>query len=219
MNISREQIDADNMVGRYVLGQLTDDEHAAFEERLLWDHELRADVDATEALEAGLKTALAIPAPKPQRPYLAIAAAMVLASGLTLLVSDQFGVREAVTGVSTGTVAYLDTPRSASPDHIPVIEIGPGSQWVTLVAYPALDDATALQITLERNDVDTGAEPVWQPLWSTHTDPGNRDSVAVTLRRELLIEGVYRLRMLSDGQPAGDVQFRVDVEQMDDQVR
>jgi hypothetical protein len=219
MNVSREQIDADNMVERYVLGQLSEDEHAVFEERLLWDDELRADVDAAEALGAGLKAALAAPVPKRQRPYLAMAAAMVLASGLTLLVYEQFDVREAVMGVSTGTVAYLDTPRSASTDRTPVIEISPGSQWVTLVAYPALDDVTALHITLERSDLDARAAPVWQPLWSTRTDPGNRDSVAVTLRRELLTEGVYRLRMLSDGQPAGVVQFRVAGEQIDDQVR
>ena len=55
-------------VDRYLRGTLTDDEKAAFEERLLWDNELVDEVDLAESLREGLQAVASEPASEPARP-------------------------------------------------------------------------------------------------------------------------------------------------------
>ena len=146
-----------------------------------------------------------------------MAASAVLAAGLTLLVSTQ--LQQPPDGVGAGTVAYLDVARGAGPEQLPVVAVGPGSDWVTLVAYPAFDDYTALDIVLEAA-VDGG----WRDVWGTRTDPGGRDSVAVTLKAELLGDGVHRLRVVGVTDSTGPalettIRFRVLRHEASDGVR
>jgi hypothetical protein len=212
-NIDRQHIEQHHMVERYLAERLSGDELAQFEEHLLWCDETRREVELAENLAMGLRSLLPHYTSKPrwQGQLLSVAAAAILGAGITLLIVEP-SVPDPV-GVAATNVLYLEPTRSAG--NLPTLEAATGPGWTTLVVYPDFADFEHIRVILERSS-SPAPQPAegngWQEIWRVDVDPGNRDSLALSVDRALLSEGIYRVRTQGrrgeDYHPAGDAMFR-----------
>jgi hypothetical protein len=207
-----QYIEANSVIERYLADQLTEDERAEFEERLVWCEETRREVEVAERLAEGLRPHAGSRRRRPVwiTPLLSAAASAVLAVGLTLQFTG--GPAEEMLGVTAASVVHLDPIRSSQ--QWPEIAVDYHSPWLTLVLYPEADNFSALHVTLERaTGADTSGGPVshWQEVWSSTTPARSAESVAISVRSGLLTPGHYRVRMdgLEGGvrQAAGESRF------------
>lgn len=198
-------------VDRYLRGTLTDDEKAAFEERLLWDNELIDEVDLAQSLREGLQAVASEPATEPTRPGLlewlasillvpqyAAAASFLLAAVLMTAVFMTPIVED-----GSGIDAY--TPQT---EIIPLLATRGGDSQVIVVVE---DDWTVLLVDVVggydeyRASVrqDTAAEPFWAKDGLTPTYP---EALAVGMPGSLLEPGDYVVTL--EGVRVGDTGAR-----------
>jgi hypothetical protein len=155
-----------------------------------------------------------------QSRLLSMAASAVLAIGATLLVTQTLETVDVSTGLASSNVVYLETLRSGDISGLPTVNVGGPNDWITLVAYPAYDDFAEFRIRVERlaggeaqlNDPDSAT---WTIVWESQAGTGNRDSLVINLKSELLSVGTYRLHVegrvaSSDNYlPAAQLPFRI----------
>ena len=209
-------------VDRYLRGTLADDELAEFEERLLWDEELRDEVDLAERLREGLEASVQRAAEKAPRtglvdwltglfyvPQYAAAASFVLAVALTagIFMSPLIEVEDQPGGdvMPTEIIPLIATRGTDAP----TIYVDPDSWVVLLVDAPGGYDS--FRVSVRRNDAD---EPFWvrDNLQTTYPE-----ALAITVPGSALGAGDYVLaldgvRVSDTGGPSHehvqDIRFR-----------
>jgi hypothetical protein len=217
MEMNREYISEHNVVERYLMGRLSDEELAAFEERCLWDQEMLDELEAAEGLREGLRDfdAGAVQS-APRRPLArwllspqwAAAASVLLVVSLAttgrLLLTQGPGSTD---GLATARVYSIEMMRTAGEPDV-VLRVDPADRWVVLLVYPDLERHDRFQVSLHRKGE---AEPLWQ---AKDIPPGRAESLAISLPAELLVPGNYHIRVQGleapgTAQPVGEVHFRV----------
>lgn len=131
-----------------------------------------------------------------QQPWMRMAAALLIGVAATTVMIDQgrFNAADSNAEIASANVVYLEVFRSSDPGNLPVVEISEDEDWVALVAYPDFSEADQLHVYVERASED-GSTVIWQPIVETSLNPGSRDTVVVNVRADLLVPGLYRLRV------------------------
>jgi hypothetical protein len=230
MEMNREYISEHNVVERYLMGRLSDEELAAFEERCLWDQEVLDELEAAERLREGLRdfdSGSAQSAPRGPlarwllSPQWAVAASVLLV--VSLATTGQLLLTRSPSsdvGLATARVYSIEMTRGAEEPSA-IVHVGPADEWVVLLVYPDMERHERFQASLYRAGESRAA---WQ---APDISVGTGESLAVTLPAALLTPGAYRLQVIgmldsdiysvqaggsratSPGAPVGEVHFRV----------
>jgi hypothetical protein len=197
------------LIERYLRGDLSTEEEAAFEEVLLESPELLDQLEAAERLQGGLRDLNAVESATESvarggaaaalfaSPRFAMAASFLMAVSVLFAASmyrqNQSLEAELATSASAPTlVQALYTVRSA-PDHDPVNVVTPlqGGQVVLLVD-PGFETYDAYRGTLFRMSDGDRAEPVHR---LEGLQPGYEEMLALGLPARLLSPGRYEIHI------------------------
>jgi hypothetical protein len=139
---------------------------------------------------------------------------------LAVFIHPHFDDRARFGGAVTLQHADPELPRGGDAAELPTIARGDRGDWVTLVAYPAYEDFMEFPIRIERlaGDVasaDDLSNATWATVWERTTGPGNRESLVINVRsdvlrlevRRLYVEG--RINASAAYAPAAHLPFRV----------
>ncbi len=156
----------------------------------------------------------------PAQPWMKMAASLLIGVLLSGIVGSQLPTDSGAPEYGATTdVITLTRLRSGGVDELDTIARPAAGTTVSLIAYPAFIDADEVQIALLRQQPSpAGDPPPQEPRWSSVFEqtmgPGTRDSVVVVVASEVLVPGIYKLRIESirDGNTtaAEDLPFRVD---------
>jgi hypothetical protein len=216
--MDRNYIEQHLLIDRYLKNALDQTELDAFEERLVWDSELVAEVELAERLRDGLRAAAT------QRDY----ATAPAGQGLIAVISDFFAVPQYAAAASfllavtltigvlmspmvnlggTGTESLLETDivplfvtRSAT---VQTIEVDQDALTVLLV--DVIGDYPSYRATVR--PAESGAEPIWVQDGVTPTYP---DSLAISMPGNVLVPGRYTITI--EGSDSADGQQRENVQ-------
>ncbi len=215
--MDHREIEADNLVERYVLGRLPVDEQVRFEqhfagcqacvEELEMARELHSGLrevateDARRVLSGGLLAVLA----RQRRWIVPLAVVLVALPAVWLAMQNQrlrselADLHRPLANVPTFLLAVS---RDASAP-VPVLEVPDEHRWLALSieAAPGVDSYAA---TLR----DAAGQILWQ---EAALEPNLWDILLLTLPRELLTAGEYALVLqAADGGPPVNYRFRID---------
>ena len=195
--MDESNFDETQLVDRYLAEQLSEAEFDQFEERLLWDESLRAEVTAAERLRAGLQyMPIDAVAPPPSnvvpigsrlkwQPGLAAAASFCLGIALTSAVIQRPSEAPAAPEAQAAQVFSLETNRSSSTGMVIAVQ----GQGITVLQVYNPVNSTPARASLRR----LGAP---QPIWkSTQLISSKTSDVAVAVPNQLLPEGQFVLTM------------------------
>lgn len=191
--MDRNYVIENELVDRYLRGDLSDEESAAFEEFYLSDQETLAELELADKLEAGLKDAaergrLA----KPSRqdwfvravtsPQWAAAASVLLVLSLsyTGMLQRQLG---STPDVAAPQLVPLIATRSATPATV-ISNVSDG--WVVLLVDPGFEPYSDYRAAV----LDRDGETIWVAVGLR---PGYEDYLAVGVDGSILDPGRYDL--------------------------
>jgi hypothetical protein len=225
VNITSISADEHTVAGRYLAGQLSDEECAAFEERLREDPAVVREVEATARLKVGLGRlrerseldALLAP-PRWYQPGLLLATAAsvaIVALGVVMVGRSRVDVQRPVLAASIG--ALVDTQGSALPviatlavfrkraeTYDAIIESAPSAGAVELRVLPETTVASRrYRVDLSRL-ADDGSLTAVASL--DNLRPADDGFVTMLMDRSQLAAGRYRLDVLGK---VGDGSVRV----------
>lgn len=209
-----DYIKAHMIIERYVQGKLTDDEQAAFEERLVWDRSLQEEVELAEAMRSWMResaqesryTISGKARASGWAPRIlsqtGAAARVLLQPGYAAAASFALGAfitYSAVQNVGTGSgfgvdetapslIVPLLVTRSQSSDlqQIPVSKGG-----VTVLVVDVPDPSHRFDVRVSSN---TGGDPVWV---QERLPAGYLEAVAVGIPGDAVPPGLYVLEIAS----------------------
>jgi len=205
--MNREYVIRNDIVERYLRGQLSVEETAAFEEHCLWCSESLEELDLVDKMRQGFRDFARIPAmPQPRRllqflwtPQFAAAAAVLLS--VTLFGSGVLYRQlssPAPAGFASGQVYSLEAHRGPADPSQYWIEVPEPDARIVLLVYPDGAAVESYRVSLYRAGQD---DPVWQDA----ALPATSDALAVVLPGSLLSPGIYRLRIDEANAPADAV--------------
>ncbi|MFW2403681.1 MAG: hypothetical protein ACN4GT_02865 [Gammaproteobacteria bacterium] len=191
--MDRNYVIENEIVDRYLRGELSDDESAAFEEFYLSDRATLAELELAEKLEAGLRGAaeqgrLDVPPPQGRfaraltSPQWAAAASVLLVCSLGFNVFMQRQTGGAPDVASPQLIPLIAT-RGAAPATI--VPHAP-DRWVVLLADPGFDPYDDYRAAV----LDPAGERVWEVA---ALQPGYEDLLAVGIAGSALVPGRYDL--------------------------
>lgn len=224
--MDREEVKRNNLVDRYLLGQLSEDEADEFEAYYLGSPETVAELETTEALLTGLrrspqgggKVAALRPAPAWSAragQWFGLAASVVAAVSLVFAFQSRSALEQARSGSAPAAIdvpinipiVTLAATRSAGPGAdapAAVIELPAGAGYVALALDLGLPEASGYRVTLLGED---GGQ-----VWSAGgLVPDEMDSLTLALPARLLEPGVYRLRATPEEGAGNAVEYPFEV--------
>ena len=202
--MDRAYIDKHNLIERYLLGKLSEEEACAFEDCFVFDAQLRKEIDLAEKVISSVQRRCRtpqqaaahseqMPAP-PRRRDLRWAAALVSAALLPYLyfttqVSEPF---ELTSEIPSASEPVVPLERTRGQDSIPLTSaaIPQGSDAKVVLRIPIRrTDSSELELSLTRSDA--GGEAIWSGNWSS---TGLRSGyLYLTIRSSYLPPGSYDL--------------------------
>lgn len=214
--MDHQTLDERQIPERYLLGQLSPDEAALFEQHALYCPQCEERLDTTEAMLDGLRTVagedtatvgglgiLAWLARRSRAVMVAGAAALVLAAAApSLLLWQRVGQLDseldAARRPSSAAILSLAAQRGAAAE--PSYRVALGDRSGSVVLSLELDEVTAERYAVTLSD-EEGRE-----LWSVRDLlPDHRDTLPLTVPASTLAPGVYRLRVDAlPADPAGE---------------
>jgi|SRR5690606_7318854 len=219
MSMTRQDIERQLVIERYLQGKLTPSEEEAFEETYLGDPELVEQLELTERLRDGLgELALRgeLPEPRPRRPRAffgsvpyAAAATVLLAASLVLssaLYVQNVELRDLVSG---DVPAFRIEPLFATRGDAHVIARPDDGEWILLMVDPGSYDFETFRVTLR------ASQPFAAPILQTSgIEPGYEEALAVPVPGDRLAPGNYEVIVEGDAdgewQPVARLPLRVD---------
>jgi len=206
--MDRNYVSENQVVDRYLRGELTKEQCADFEAFYLSDQETLAELELAEKLQSGLRDAAVgglLPAvERPNRfrrfvtsPQWAAAASVLLICSLAYTGFLQRQVDDATTVSVTRLVPILET-RSAEAIAVPQ---GVAGTWVVLLVDPGFERYDTYRVTI----VDASGHSVWV---APGLEPGYEDLLPVGIAGELLRPGSYQLRVEARSGAAAFVEIK-----------
>ncbi len=215
------------MIERYLLGRMTDEEAASFEERFLSSEELLNELEAAERLQQGLQTVAAVDKADSRKdsrneeraaagvmslfhsPRYAMAASFLLlvSLGVSSHLMRQNSMLEATGTTPVAQVVELVSVRSMAGDPVNVLDLGEETNSYTLVLDPGFEPYTRHRATVLRVPESGSPELVWQvDGLQPGFEEGYEDMLALNLPVSVLGEGIYEIQLegFRDGSSAGD---------------
>jgi len=201
--MDRNYIDIHLAIDRYLQASLTNDEKAAFEERLIWDQSLLDELDLAEHLRGGLSDTVATDKFVGTRadagifrrlsslasvPLYAAAASFLLAVTLTagvLLSPPMSGDDSSGAGATRTEIVPLLVVRSGATQTIAVNE----KSW-TVLLVDVTGPYRSYRVSVRKDD--SGAEPFWTQDGLFPTYP---DALAIGMPGNALAAGSYVLNI------------------------
>lgn len=195
--MNREYVIRNDIVERYLRGQLSAEDATEFEEHCLWCSESLEDLELVDRMRQGFRDFARIPAtPRPAHmlqllwtPQFAAAAAVLLS---VTLFSSGVLYRQlsspAPIGFASGQVYSLEAHRGPVDPSQYRIEVAEPDARIVLLVYPQSASVGSYRVSLYRAGQN---EPVWQDA----ALPATSDALAVMLPGSLLTPGIYRLRI------------------------
>lgn len=205
--MTRQDIERQLIIERYLQGKLTPTEEEAFEETYLGDPDLVEQIELTERLREGLgELALRgeLPQSRPRRPLAflgsvryAAAASVLLAASLVLssvLYVQNIELRDSVSGY---VPAFRIEPLFSTRGDAHVIERPGDDEWIMLMVDPGSFDYETFRVTVRPS------QPSAAPLVQTNAiEPGYEETLAVGVPGERLVPGDYEV--IVDGDADGE---------------
>ena len=215
------------MIERYLLGRMTDEEAAAFEERFLASKELLDELEAAERLQQGLQTVAAVDKADGQghpgddegvaaglmslfhSPRYAMAASFLLlvSLGVSSHLMRQNSLLEATGAAPLAQVVELVSVRGTGGDPINVLDLGEETNSFTLVLDPGFEPYDRHRATVLRVLEDELPKLVWQvDGLQPGVKEGYEDMLALNLPVSVLDKGIYEIQLegFRDGGSAND---------------
>lgn len=210
--MDRAYIEKHNVIERYLLGKLSEEEASAFEDRFVFDEELRGEIDLTEKLIEGLqrrdgerqRDESAGPQEAASRRNLIWAMAAVLAMLAVLLPffyvstpsiqetdsSQPFELFTAQPAFDSAPLLELRTTRagntSAPTARLPILA-GPNAVAILKIPVEEDMDSSSLSVSIS----EAGGLPVWSGTWP---DSGDVESwLFLVVPSHALSDGDYLL--------------------------
>jgi len=182
--MDRAYIEKHNVIERYLLGELSEEEAEAFEDRFVFDQELRDEIDVAEKMIGGLRRQEVEPqaavAGEPQEPASsqgfrwAIAAALV---GVAILVPylyfstpgtqrpdllPPFELSATQPDTASAALVMLGQVRSGTSTSATGVPLYPGPDAVVVLGIPVSEAAVSgLTVSVSRES----GEEVWSGTW------------------------------------------------------
>jgi hypothetical protein len=215
------------MIERYLLGRMTDEEAASFEERFLASDELLNELEAAERLQQGLQTVAAVDRADGRKeardgerdaagvmslfhsPRYAMAASFLLlvSLGVSSHLMRQNSLLEATGSAPAAQVVELVSVRSMAGDPVNVLDLGEETNSFTLMLDPGFEPYTRHRATVLRVQENGSPKLVWQvDGLQPGFEEGYEDMLALNLPVSVLDEGIYEIQLegFRDGSSAGD---------------
>lgn len=195
-------------VDRYIRDELSDEDEATFEEALLEDPALQADVEAALGIREALKKESILLGPSEVTPMpagnqwtsLAMAASVLLAVVSTTMFwrggIENNRLQEQVEALRQPRASVLQVPvnimRSSSnstPDVIVQKPAGQGAIVLNIELSPVFQNLSSIQFALQQIDK--------APVISWTGQPGSDGRISVVLNNEVIPDGLVQLQMTS----------------------
>jgi hypothetical protein len=223
--MDREYIAAHLLVERYLRGELSAEEQAAFEEALLSSEDLLDQLESAEMLQHGLKDVATLERAQPvsskpswlssmfNSPRYAMAASFLLLVSLcgssTLL--HQLGQREddGFPILSAQIVPLVSVRGTPAGQTVNSLRIDEGNQQTVLMLDPGFEQYAHYRVTVYR--LSAGAEPA-EIVQVAGLQPGYEEMLALALSSRVLEPGDYQVAIEGwrDEWPADHAFDRID---------
>lgn len=205
-------------VDRYIRDELSDEDEATFEEALLEDPALQADVEAALGIREALKKESILLGPSEVTPMpagnqwtsLAMAASVLLAVVSTTMFwrggIENNRLQEQVEALRQPRASVLQVPvnimRSSSnstPDVIVQKPAGQGAIVLNIELSPTFQNLSSIQFALQQIDK--------APVISWTGQPGSDGRISVVLNNEVIPDGLVQLQMTSPDRKATETRL------------
>lgn len=204
------------MIERYLLGRMTDEEAASFEEQFLASEELLNELEAAERLQQGLQTVAAVDKAGGEgtsrnaagaaagvmslfnSPRYAMAASFLLlvSLGVSSHLMRQNSLLEAHRPAPTSQIVELVSVRGLAGDPVNVLEMNEGAAGFTLMLDPGFEPYSRHRATVMRLVENGPAELVWQvDGLKPGFEEGYEEMLALNLPGSVLDKGIYEVRL------------------------
>jgi hypothetical protein len=222
------------MIERYLLGRMTDEEAASFEERFLASEKLLNELEVAERLQQGLQTVAAIDKAGGKgvsrnaagatagvmslfnSPKYAIAASFLLlvSLGVSSHLMRQNSLLEVTGPAPVSQIVELVSVRGLAGDPVNVLELHDGVAGFTLMLDPGFEPYTRHRATVMHLLENGSAELVWQvDGLKPGFEEGYEEMLALNLPGSVLDKGIYEVRLegFTEDSAAGNRYKPVDV--------
>ncbi len=214
------------MIERYLLGRMSDEEAASFEERFLASEALLDELEAAERLQQGLQTVAAVDKAAGRTdtgaedasagvmslfhsPRYAMAASFLLlvSLGVSSHLMRQNSLLESAGHAPVAQVVELVSVRSMAGDPVNVLNLGEENNSFMLMLDPGFEPYDRHRATVLRVPDNGAPRLVWQvDGLQPGIEEGYEDMLALNLPVSVLSEGIYEIQLegFRDGGSAGD---------------
>ena len=204
------------MIERYLLGRMTDEEAASFEEQFLASETLLNELEAAERLQQGLQTVAAVDKAGGEgisqdaegatagvmslfnSPRYAMAASFLLlvSLGVSSHLMRQNNLLESTGSAPVSQVVELVSIRGGAGDPVNVLELDDGVTGFTLMLDPGYEPYTRHRATVMRLLENGSSEFVWQvDGLKPGFEEGYEDMLALNLPGLVLDKGIYEVHL------------------------
>ena len=214
-------IEEQQIVDRYLMGQLPAEEAERFEEHYFHCQQCLEQLQLAEKLQRGFKRAtaqdvakvtaaqrlgvlawLARAARSPRAGLAALALAVIALLPAGLMYRQLSGVYQPQINTAVFTMSPERSAVTAGEEPSHVIRLSGDSEWLVLSLELDLPEHERYRVTLSRN----GAGDVWQ---RDGLEPDHLDALGLSLHSDWLLAGDYAARVegLADGEPVHVANF------------
>lgn len=200
------------MIERYLLGRMSDEEAASFEERFLASEALLDELEAAERLQQGLQTVAAVDKADGRTntraetgvsslfhsPRYAMAASFLLlvSLGVSSHLMRQNSLLESAGHAPVAQVVELVSVRSLAGDPVNVLDLGEETSGFTLMLDPGFEPYDRHRATVLRVPDNGAPRLVWQvDGLQPGLEEGYEDMLALNLPVAVLEKGIYEIRL------------------------